>query len=136
MLPENLAIIDKKQTRHDPRITNRCADHVSFGRGTSAARPHPAAKHLFPAAALDIKSTIKLLWHVGDCTSLRPQLAEKSFALFLISLIEKENIGVVSGRFFQISYGLTTEDSAKVAQKDQQRRIRSKLLTQRVPGQI
>ncbi len=139
MPPHYRAILCQKQPRHLPGVANRHARHVALQRCPETAGPHIGGCHLAQAAPFKSKSPVKISACIGDRPGLRPRPVKESFAVGSRTLIEKEN-GRVSrlrlGELAQILDRFAAEESAKVAQKDQQGRLVAQLIGQRAGPQV
>lgn len=139
MLPDDGSFLDQEQPGHHPRIADGPAAGIAFQRRAHTACHHFGGEHFTYAAAFNLKGVVELAWKIGDCTSLRPELAKERIAVCNCSLVEEEDGwigGIGSCNLAQVSDGLAAEDSTKVPQKDQQCWRCVKLVAQRAGFQV
>lgn len=75
--PQDRIAPKQKHTRHQPGTPDRPADGVPLSYGLQGLHPDARSEELTEAYRSEAKSTVEDMVGIRDCTSLRPQFAEK-----------------------------------------------------------
>jgi len=114
---------DQEEAGHHHDISFWCADGVTLCAGANATGKDLASQNFAKRAALYAKCFVEFFVCVRDGTRLWPEPTEEGLAGFNIPLVDKQDLGIVwvgRYRFFEVGNGFAAEDSAKVAQENEQ----------------
>ena len=134
VVPNHSLVLDGEEAGHQLRIADRPPAEVALDGRPDPTRHHPWRQHLADRAALDAEVPIECQLGIGDRSRLRPEIGEQRGACLNRALMREEDswLRLVSPRRpAEIAHGFPREESAVMAQEDQQRLTGQKLVTQR-----